>query len=439
MRIEKVAVTRFPPFDGGEISLPGTPKPSDRAEVQFLVGPNGAGKTRLLSVILAAIGNRSDLAARLPDDRKQNVAVLANFGKTWGWWSDTYSQVAWSRGGAAALGTAFSNVREASREEISFTHPNSIQEINQGAGLGETPFALAFEGSVRLSDEVVEALRPLRLGAHDALTLIEPDESARKEIAQGLANIKTQSALDLMNGRGQSRWARMANRIEEVAASITGRTFVYSVDEGTGGLRLRVRWGGDEMSVSALPDGLRSILGWLAACVVRVGAAFPDDPDPLARPIVALLDEPEGHLHPKWQRQVLPAVQRLLPNAQIIVATHSPFVIASVNEGWIHIFRPDEAGKVTVEPPRPCAKGDSYLDVVEDILGVDEWFDPETERMLAEFRKLRDHAANGGTGVSRKALELADEIGARGPMLADMMAREKRKLAKAAKAVEAEA
>ncbi|MGR6778337.1 AAA family ATPase [Moritella viscosa] len=42
-----------------------------------------------------------------------------------------------------------------------------------------------------------------------------------------------------------------------------------------------------------------------------------------------IADEPELSLHLEWQRKILPAVHRLSPNTQIIVATHSPAVIAS--------------------------------------------------------------------------------------------------------------
>jgi len=41
-----------------------------------------------------------------------------------------------------------------------------------------------------------------------------------------------------------------------------------------------------------------------------------------------IADEPELSLHLEWQREILPAVRRLSPNTQIIVATHSPAVIS---------------------------------------------------------------------------------------------------------------
>jgi AAA domain, putative AbiEii toxin, Type IV TA system/AAA domain len=45
---------------------------------------------------------------------------------------------------------------------------------------------------------------------------------------------------------------------------------------------------------------------------------------------LALIDEPEQHLQPSWQRAFLGALRRLSPQTQFIVATHSPQVLDSV-------------------------------------------------------------------------------------------------------------
>ncbi len=53
------------------------------------------------------------------------------------------------------------------------------------------------------------------------------------------------------------------------------------------------------------------------------------------RRMVVLIDEIEAHLHPRWQRQLLPALVNVVRHlgeqveAQLIVSTHSPLVMAS--------------------------------------------------------------------------------------------------------------
>jgi len=45
-----------------------------------------------------------------------------------------------------------------------------------------------------------------------------------------------------------------------------------------------------------------------------------------------IIDEPELSLHIDWQRKLLRILQRLAPNSQIIVATHSPEIMAEISE-----------------------------------------------------------------------------------------------------------
>lgn len=53
------------------------------------------------------------------------------------------------------------------------------------------------------------------------------------------------------------------------------------------------------------------------------------------KPFVFLADEPELSLHIEWQRKILPAVKKLNPNAQVIVATHSPEIAAAYSDSII--------------------------------------------------------------------------------------------------------
>jgi predicted ATP-binding protein involved in virulence len=46
---------------------------------------------------------------------------------------------------------------------------------------------------------------------------------------------------------------------------------------------------------------------------------------------IVLIDEIEAHLHPNWQREIIPLLTKLFPNIQFFITTHSPQIIASVN------------------------------------------------------------------------------------------------------------
>jgi len=50
-----------------------------------------------------------------------------------------------------------------------------------------------------------------------------------------------------------------------------------------------------------------------------------------------LIDEPEISMHVDWQKELVPALQAVNPNAQLIIATHSPEIMADVDDS--RIFR----------------------------------------------------------------------------------------------------
>ena len=108
---------------------------------------------------------------------------------------------------------------------------------------------------------------------------------------------------------------------------------------------------------------------------------------PTARRVIVLFDEVEGHLHPRWQRVILKALQdagsTLLDDAefQFLVSTHSPLVLASA-EPW---FDPDKDAwfdlDIKGDPPRACLQRRSYtpLGAVGSWL-TSEAFDMATDR-----------------------------------------------------------
>ncbi|WP_417364529.1 AAA family ATPase [Galbibacter sp.] len=52
-----------------------------------------------------------------------------------------------------------------------------------------------------------------------------------------------------------------------------------------------------------------------------------------------LIDEAENHLHPKWQKVFLQNIQKLFPKLQIIVSTHSPFIVSSISSCKVFVCK----------------------------------------------------------------------------------------------------
>ncbi len=56
---------------------------------------------------------------------------------------------------------------------------------------------------------------------------------------------------------------------------------------------------------------------------------------------IALIDEPETHLHVKLQRKIMPMLAKMFPRIQFVVATHSPFVLNSMENAVVYDVKKD--------------------------------------------------------------------------------------------------
>ncbi|GHT78420.1 hypothetical protein FACS1894130_04960 [Spirochaetia bacterium] len=104
-----------------------------------------------------------------------------------------------------------------------------------------------------------------------------------------------------------------------------------------------------------------------------------------------LIDEPEISLHPSWQLKVLSFFKKLFTNnegkqtSQIIIATHSPFIIhnANRNEDKVIVLQKDETGKVVVSR-NPKFYAWSPEELVREAFNVSQIFNVEKATIFVE-------------------------------------------------------
>ncbi len=108
------------------------------------------------------------------------------------------------------------------------------------------------------------------------------------------------------------------------------------------------------------------------------------------QPAILLIDEIENHLHPTWQRRVIPALLEHFPGLQIFATTHSPFVVAGLKKGQVHLLNRDENGVVTASTNTEDIVGWTSDEILRTMMGVDDPTDDETARNAAELRQLRN-------------------------------------------------
>lgn len=84
---------------------------------------------------------------------------------------------------------------------------------------------------------------------------------------------------------------------------------------------------------------------------------------------IILIDEPERSLYPDMQMEIMEHYKNFAPNAQFIVATHSPFIAASFEPDERFILEFDEEGKVTVRRGSSPI-GDDPNDILYNDFGI---------------------------------------------------------------------
>jgi hypothetical protein len=118
------------------------------------------------------------------------------------------------------------------------------------------------------------------------------------------------------------------------------------------------------------------------------------------RRMVILIDEIEAHLHPQWQRTILPALLAVHEDleadlqVQLLITTHSPLVLASVepyfDETQDRLFRFDLEDKRKVTLPQiPWSKqGDTVGWLTSEVFGLQQARSREAEAAIEAAEAL---------------------------------------------------
>ncbi|WP_437975917.1 AAA family ATPase [Sorangium sp. So ce295] len=164
---------------------------------------------------------------------------------------------------------------------------------------------------------------------------------------------------------------------------------------------------------------------------------------PPADRMVLLVEEPEVHLHPKWQRHIVPALLQVLSGLkpvaeqtqagpldqtpamrpQVLLTTHAPLVLASLEPHFdgtwdkLFTFELKEGRNVELEE-RPWTKyGDAVGWLTSEVFDLPEARSPEAERAIAaaydfmagRHERLPEHLNTGAAIHAELQRVLADQ------------------------------
>lgn len=236
------------------------------------------------------------------------------------------------------------------------------------------------------------------------------------EVLQWWKSVYTRRDLAKVRNLSKHVTQLITERLDEVVKLVTEGTVELDLDIDTDDPKPIGRYHGQKLSFEQMPSGMLAILGVLSDYFRRLAQYIVSKNLETLPHGILLFDEIDTHLHPSWQRRILPALRKALPsNIQIICTTHSPFVINSCRDAKVHVLEVNEDGTSVARQPEAAPFGQSFAATIKDIFGVDTQYDWQTEMDLKRWNELkRMEVADGLRPDEQSELSrLVDELSRR--------------------------
>ncbi|MFY9821082.1 MAG: AAA family ATPase [Thermoanaerobaculia bacterium] len=164
----------------------------------------------------------------------------------------------------------------------------------------------------------------------------------------------------------------------DLKSTILSESSLFDLEVGGRTIQLPATW---------LSDGYQAMLSWVADLLGHALLEM-DEGDPRHLQGIVLLDEIDLHIHPTWQRRIVPLLREIFPHLQFIVTTHSPLVLASFeHEEIIPLKLRDGA---IVQDPSAIEPGVlTASEILTNFFGVQRAGRPDLIRKERRYLELR--------------------------------------------------
>ena len=171
---------------------------------------------------------------------------------------------------------------------------------------------------------------------------------------------------------------------------------------------------GASLYLGDLSSGTQGTLLWIWALCLKMARHYGWKDGWENEPAILLIDEIENHLHPTWQRRVIPALLEHFEKLQIFATTHSPFVVAGLKAGQAHLVHRSPGHFAWVDTNTKNIVGWTADEILRTFMGVQDPTDEMTAANAARLRVLRrKDALEGLDGHEQAELdELRTKAGA---------------------------
>ena len=220
--------------------------------------------------------------------------------------------------------------------------------------------------------------------------------------------------------RERSEIRQTVDQIATIASEITEGFPVQFLDirEDKRGLYPAVKTPSGEIPIDSLSQGTLSIIYFLSHLIFGYTEYYGFVKDVFERPGVAVIDEIDAHLHPAWQRRMIPTLRSHFPNLQLFCSTHSPLLLGGLQTGQVHLLRQGSDGKISASTNELDIFGWSADDILRNILELHSATDVATEQRLRRLQELRQSSTL--TSDEHAELEALRDAVAEGVLTAPM-------------------
>lgn len=182
--------------------------------------------------------------------------------------------------------------------------------------------------------------------------------------------------------------------MESVSSTATGKEHLFNIN-------------GVSLPFRALSDGYRAYIGWIGDMLFHLCMGAPTGGKLRDTRGIVLLDEVDLHLHPEWQRVVVPTLANALPHVQFLITTHSPLVVGSLEAGNLFVLgdRGDGTTEVKRLPEKVHGRSAEQI-LLSPYFGLASTRAPEVSDQLG---KLASDAVAGDAKASLRYLELLSQ------------------------------
>ncbi len=410
MRVEKLELTNYRGFSRLSLDFP--------SQATVLVGVNGIGKTAILDAIAVML---SRMVPNIPLKKKveprsfrpldiQNgkehleCSISVRIHQQITQWDSTLRRSQSSR---------------SSRLEGPSELRQHLAQALEADDKASIPLAVLYPTNRAVLDI------PLRIRTPHAFEQLDAYDDA---LTGGWSNFRLffEWFRDLEDLENENRLSNPEHRdphLEAVRRAIKATTRFHDLRVRRQPLRMTLEKQGEELVVNQLSDGEKCLLALIADLARRLAIANPSLPNPLEGAGVVLIDEIELHLHPGWQRAIIPRLEETFPHCQFIVSTHSPQVISEVKpEGVFLLEKTPEEGIVAHRASASYGRDSNRI--LMDLMGEPERPARIRDRLLKYFHLIDSNALDEARKLRQ---ELEQEIGRDEPEFAraDVLMRRK--------------